>query len=85
VPPVGVRYPVIIFMVVDLPAPFGPRKPRTSPRATENDTFSTARIDPKLLLRLRIEIISDIALPPPSAYRRLISVRPPGATGLGAA
>ena len=29
---VGARKPVIIFMVVDLPAPLGPRKPSTSPR-----------------------------------------------------
>jgi hypothetical protein len=26
--------PAAIFMVVDLPAPFGPRNPRTSPRST---------------------------------------------------
>ena len=31
VPAVGARKPVIIFIVVDLPAPFGPRKPSTSP------------------------------------------------------
>src|SRR5882762_2063828 len=29
-------------MVVDLPAPFGPRKPTTCPRSTENETWSTA-------------------------------------------
>ena len=29
---------MIIFIVVDLPAPFGPKKPSTSPRATSNDT-----------------------------------------------
>ena len=32
VPAVGARKPVIIFIVVDLPAPLGPRKPSTSPR-----------------------------------------------------
>ena len=50
VPDVGVRKPVIIFMVVDLPAPFGPRKPRTSPFATEKEMSSTARIGPKCLV-----------------------------------
>ena len=40
--------------VVVVPAPLGPSRPRTSPRATENDTLSTARIGPNLLLRFRI-------------------------------
>jgi hypothetical protein len=38
-------------MVVDLPAPFGPRKPSTSPLPTSNETPSTARLGPKDLLR----------------------------------
>jgi hypothetical protein len=38
--------PVIIRIVVDLPAPLGPRKPRTSPRSTENEIPSTARLVP---------------------------------------
>ncbi len=37
----GVR-PTIIRMAVDLPAPFGPRKPVTEPGSTVNDTWSTA-------------------------------------------
>ena len=49
VPDVGVRNPTIIFMVVDFPAPFGPRKPRTSPRWTLKDTPSTAVKSPKRL------------------------------------
>jgi hypothetical protein len=40
-----------IRTVVVLPAPFGPRKPNTSPRATLNDTSSTATRSPKVLLR----------------------------------
>ena len=44
VPAVGGMKPVIMRMVVDLPAPFGPRKPSTSPRSTENETSSTARL-----------------------------------------
>ena len=42
----GGRKPVIMRMVVDLPAPLGPRKPSTSPRSTENETPSTARLVP---------------------------------------
>src|SRR4051812_22150414 len=42
VPAVGIMKPANIRMVVDLPAPFGPRKPSTSPRATLKLTRSTA-------------------------------------------
>ena len=49
--------PVIILMVVDLPAPFGPRKPSTSPRSTVNEIPLTARFTPKALTRLSILII----------------------------
>ena len=41
-----IAYP-IIFLVVDLPAPFGPRKPSTSPRSTVKLMPSTAVIGPK--------------------------------------
>ena len=34
VPEVGARKPVSIFIVVDFPAPFGPRNPSTSPAPT---------------------------------------------------
>ena len=36
-------------MVVDLPAPFGPRKPTISPRFTSNETLSSALKLPKRL------------------------------------
>src|SRR5579859_3423072 len=78
VPELGARKPVIIFMVVDLPAPLGPRKPNTSPRFTERETSSTARIGPKCFVRWRTEIISSAraaptlllakALPPTAFY-----------------
>src|SRR5690348_8811820 len=48
--------PVIMRMVVDLPAPFGPRKPSTSPRSTAKLTPSTARFAPKAFTRLSILI-----------------------------
>src|SRR5579875_194856 len=51
VPPVGARKPAIIRMVVDLPAPLGPRKPSTSPRPTAKLTSSTATIGPKCFER----------------------------------
>jgi hypothetical protein len=35
-------YPVMIRIVVVLPAPFGPRKPRISPFSTLNDIPSIA-------------------------------------------
>jgi hypothetical protein len=41
VPEFGVTKPVNIFIVVDLPAPFGPRKPRTSPAAQRKLKRST--------------------------------------------
>src|SRR5690349_14079277 len=50
-PPLGGRNPVIMRMVVDLPAPFGPRNPSTSPLPTSKETPSTARFGPKDLLR----------------------------------
>ena len=36
-PEVGRRMPQSIRMVVDFPAPFGPRKPKISPLATSNE------------------------------------------------
>src|SRR5581483_5655474 len=57
-PDVGGMKPVTMRMVVDLPAPFGPRKPSTSPRSTLNEMPSTARFAPKALTRFSILIIS---------------------------
>src|SRR5947209_6998282 len=58
VPEVGARKPVIIFIVVDLPAPLGPRNPSTSPRGTVNEMSSTALSGPKCLTRCRISSIA---------------------------
>src|SRR5947199_8313968 len=49
--------PVIMRMVVDFPAPFGPRKPSTSPRSTVNEMSSTARLGPKAFTSLSIFIM----------------------------
>ena len=45
-PDSGVSRPEIIEMVVVLPAPFGPSKPKISPAATSNETPSTALVLP---------------------------------------
>ena len=46
VPEVAAMKVVRMRMVVLLPAPFGPRKPTTSPCLTENDTPSSATCCP---------------------------------------
>ena len=45
-PEVGVSRPRIIRMVVDLPAPLGPRKPVTRPGWTVKEISSTATVLP---------------------------------------
>ena len=51
VPDVGGMKPVIIRMVVDFPAPFGPRNPSTSPFLTSKEIPLTASKEPKLFFR----------------------------------
>ena len=41
-PAVGAKYPAIMFMVVDFPAPFRPSRPRICPFSTEKDSSLTA-------------------------------------------
>src|SRR3954463_11762049 len=57
VPEVAGMNPVTIRMVVDLPAPLGPRKPSTSPRSTVKEMSSTARFAPNVLTRWLIFIM----------------------------
>src|SRR3981081_296191 len=59
-PAVGGMKPVIMRIVVDLPAPLGPRNPSTSPLPTSKETPSTARFDPKDLLRFSTLITSPL-------------------------
>src|SRR3954470_19873178 len=42
VPAVGRNRPTSILIVVDLPAPFGPKKPKNSPSCTVRSRWSTA-------------------------------------------
>ena len=58
VPSVGGMKPVIIRIDVDFPAPFGPRKPSTSPRSTANDTPSTARFAPNVFTKFSTFIMA---------------------------
>jgi hypothetical protein len=46
VPDVGCASVQSMLIVVLLPAPLGPRKPKTSPLATANETPRTASISP---------------------------------------
>jgi len=50
VPDVGGVRPTMTRMVVDLPAPLGPRKPVTRPACAVNETSSTAVKAPYFLL-----------------------------------
>ena len=52
-PESGARRPTTMFIVVDLPAPLGPKRPKTSPAATEKLTSSTATRLPKVFRRLQ--------------------------------
>src|SRR3990172_5723934 len=61
-------------MVVDLPEPFGPRNPTTSPRSTVNDTPSTARLVPKVLTRFSIRIMDFPS--PARAQAQMWATRP---------
>ena len=57
VPPSGVKKQASIFMVVLLPAPLGPKNPRTSPLAAAKLTSSTATALPKTLRKFFTSIM----------------------------
>lgn len=57
-PEVGASSPRIIRIVVDLPDPFGPRKPVTAPGVTSNDNPSTASTSLYRLVSPRALIIA---------------------------
>src|SRR6185369_7664306 len=60
-PLVGARLPVSICIVVVLPAPFGPRKPRISPRFNSMLTLLTAVWAPNLRERPWAETVISAA------------------------
>jgi hypothetical protein len=49
--------PVTMRMVVDFPAPLGPRNPRTSPFLTVKERLLTASLVPKYLLMFTTSIM----------------------------
>src|SRR5437016_14646490 len=51
----GRANPTSILMVVVLPAPLGPRKPKTSPAYSSKETSETASREPKRLERFSAE------------------------------
>jgi hypothetical protein len=59
---VGRSSPAIIRIVVDFPAPFGPRNPVTTPGSTTKLSPSTAVLSPYRLVRPSISIIVDPSL-----------------------
>src|SRR2546422_6158067 len=59
-PAVGVISPSSIWIVVVLPAPFGPSRPRISPCRMSNETPSTAVKSPKRLVRFRTWTIGSV-------------------------
>ena len=76
-PPVGVSRPRIIRMVVDLPAPFGPRKPVTSPGSTSNDSWFTAMVLPNFLVSSTASIMTSSVV-----VAWVVSLSPTGAVVL---
>src|SRR5574337_1136500 len=56
-PSLGERKPVMMRIVVVLPAPFGPRNPRISPFCTWKLTSETASVGPYRLVRFSTSII----------------------------
>src|SRR5215472_19006698 len=54
---------VKILIVVDLPAPLGPRKPTISPRLTSKLILSSARNDPKFFVRSFATIMTSLDIP----------------------
>jgi hypothetical protein len=57
VPLLGRSRPAIIRIVVDFPAPFGPRNPVTTPGSTTKLSRSTAVLSPYRLVRPSISIM----------------------------
>src|SRR3989338_9152195 len=57
-PLLGSRTPPSMRNAVDLPAPFGPRKPYSSPRRTSRSRWSTATSRPKRLVSPRVTTAS---------------------------
>src|SRR5262249_27091426 len=73
-PEVGVSNPHRMRIVVDFPAPFGPRKPKISPFATSTETLSTATKSPNCLVSFSSG--TGVSLPLPITAAPPITVAP---------
>src|SRR6185295_11126028 len=60
VPLVGASRPVNIFIVVDLPAPLGPRKPKKLPRGMARFRLSTAAKSPNRRTRAKVSTAIEV-------------------------
>src|SRR6202022_2857899 len=71
VPEVDVVSPSRSWIVVVLPAPFGPRRPKISPRRTSKERWSTATTSPKRLVRLSTWMTIGVTVPEDNRSVRL--------------
>src|ERR1700722_10516476 len=62
-PEVGASRPVSILMVVDLPAPLGPRKPKNWPASTRRFTSCTAVKSPNRRVRSVVSMAGVVMRP----------------------
>src|SRR5258706_1704599 len=63
-PEVGASSPVSILIVVDLPAPLGPRKPKNCPAVTRRSTLSTAVSAPKRRVSFSVTMARSVIVFP---------------------
>src|SRR5579862_5274983 len=73
IPAVGCNIVVSILIVVVLPAPLGPKKPKIFPAGTVNETWSTAQKSPNFFTTSRASIMT---LPAAVLYFRRLQVEP---------
>src|SRR6266478_638186 len=59
-PDVGASSPVSILIVVDFPAPLGPRKPKNCPAVTRRSTLSTAVSAPKRRVSFSVTMATSV-------------------------
>lgn len=57
----GARLPVIIFIIVDLPAPLGPSRPTISPLRSDKDTSLTAILLPYLRVSPEADNVRELS------------------------
>jgi hypothetical protein len=82
-PELGASNPVNILMVVDFPAPFGPRKPKNCPALTRKSTESTAVKAPNRRVSCSVRMAMPFMFQPfadtlaGKLYHELLCILPP--------